>query len=180
LTKRPVNTDGLEWRFDTRLDRFLLIARSLISCDGCAEGLLAEARSQTEMANISTDFEYSFAIRVVVRVALAHLQTFPESRDTISLRIQTNGCNVPELILRALPWSERATFFIRDVLGYSRRECPLLMEMSDANVDQIRAVAREHIAGLVGVSPDSIVVWYQHKLFDSDQPSHQPDALGGL
>jgi DNA-directed RNA polymerase specialized sigma24 family protein len=168
LTNQPVHTDNSKWRFDTHRDRFRFIAKSLVSCDSCAEDLLAGARVQTEMASISAGFEYSYAIRIVVRLALAHIQTCPESRGAGACHIDPNGSHAAEPVIRTLPWPERATFLIRDVLGYSRRHCSLLMGISDANVDEILARAHQHIARATGTSPDSLAVWYQHELVEHD------------
>ena len=49
------------------------------------------------------------------------------------------------LPLEALPWAERVTYFLREVLHYSRRDCALLLGISDANVDELNRFARKRM-----------------------------------
>jgi hypothetical protein len=44
-----------------------------------------------------------------------------------------------------LPWPERAVYFLREALRYSRRDTALLLGMSDANIDQLYLFAQKRI-----------------------------------
>jgi hypothetical protein len=44
-----------------------------------------------------------------------------------------------------LPWPERAVYFLREVLRFSRRDTALLLGMSDANIDQLHKFAERRI-----------------------------------
>jgi DNA-directed RNA polymerase specialized sigma24 family protein len=152
--------------FDAQHQRFLLAATSLLSCENCAEGLLQQASLQVTQATcISGGFEYSFAMRAVVRLAIAHMQHCPRPEKGRS-HGGRNGLADARLLLQLLPWPERAAYFLREILGYSRRDSSLLIGMSDAQVDQMLAIARRRIASFWGAGPDALKILYRRELLE--------------
>jgi hypothetical protein len=48
---------------------------------------------------------------------------------------------------KALPLQERVVLFLRDVLGYSRRDVSLSAGISDVRADRLLSLARRRVAG---------------------------------
>lgn len=136
-----------KWRqvFVTRHSEFMLTASILLSCSVCADDLVKAARAEVQTARVSAGFEYAFAMRAIVRRAI--ILTVRRSQCGNS----ASDCGHPEgniaiaPCLRMLPWSERAVYFLRDVLDYSTRDVSLLMGSSDSQVDQLLSIARKRM-----------------------------------
>jgi hypothetical protein len=85
------------------------------------------------------------AIRAVAKAAVAH------KLRTANPAIETGEPEPPKQrfpgipCIGMLPWPERAVYFLREALRYSRRDTALLLGMSDANIDQLYLFAQKRI-----------------------------------
>lgn len=167
--------DGDDWDdvFEVQRDRFLIAACALLSCRTCATTIIEEAHSLVRDARIATDFRYKFAMRAVVRLAISH---------RLECSVNTSGarpCDHRDVAptgyapLEPLPFLERAVYFLRDILGYSRRETSLMMGMHDSHVDQLLRVAQARIGAENG-SSNSPREWYRQKLLQCDATQMHP------
>ena len=85
------------------------------------------------------------ALREVIKAAIARNegcfeQDF-EQRAGFALHRRHSG----PLPLEALPWAERAVYFLHEVQHYARRDTALLLGMSDGEVDQLKKCARRRM-----------------------------------
>ena len=92
------------------------------------------------------DFGEISAIRAVVKASISyHRKTAcsaikaEASDDALKYRFP----GIPPIGM--LPWPERAVYFLREALRYSRRDIALLLRMSDASVDQLFVFAERRI-----------------------------------
>ena len=86
------------------------------------------------------------ALREVVKAAIARNENSVEPQDVeekwdIALQRWQSG----PLPLEALPWAERAVYFLREVLKYVRRDTALLLGLSDREVDRLTRSAKQRM-----------------------------------
>lgn len=158
--------------FNAQHDRFLFAATTLLTCNRCAREIITEARSLIQEVWISRDFQVAFALRTIVRLAITHRLKYPEGLSA------TQYCDHKEIDssvsppLCTLPFLERAVYFLREILGYSRRDTCLMIGMYDSHVDQLLELARARMPN--GLS-DSIREWYRQNLLPIDlAETHDP------
>lgn len=85
------------------------------------------------------------ALREVIKAAIARNEEYFEQdfeqRAGIALLRRHSG----PLPLEALPWAERAVYFLHEVQHYARRDTALLLGMNDGEVDQLKRSARRRM-----------------------------------
>ena len=85
------------------------------------------------------------ALREVIKAAIARNEEYFEQdfeqRPCFALHRRHSG----PLPLEALPWAERAVYFLHEVQHYARRDTALLLGMSDGEVDQLKRSARRRM-----------------------------------
>lgn len=86
------------------------------------------------------------ALREVVKAAIARNEDSIEPQDIeqqwgMALQRWQSG----PLPLEALPWAERAVYFLREVLRYVRRDTALLLGLSDGEVDHLARSAKQRM-----------------------------------
>ena len=85
------------------------------------------------------------ALREVIKAAIARNEdTFDQESEhqaAIALHRQHSG----PLLLEALPWAERAVYFLHEVQHYARRDTALLLGISDGEVDQLNKSAKKRM-----------------------------------
>jgi DNA-directed RNA polymerase specialized sigma24 family protein len=85
------------------------------------------------------------ALREVVKAAIARNEDSSEhdieQRSDIALHRWHSG----PLPLEALPWPERAVYFLREVQHYTRRDTALLLGISDGEVDELKKSAKKRM-----------------------------------
>ena len=88
-------------------------------------------------------WEQICAIRAVVKAAIAYKLKNPncasEAEAPVTPKHQFH--RIPHVGM--LPWPERAVYFLREVLRFSRRDTALLLGMSDGNIRPTLQVCRE-------------------------------------
>ena len=108
--------------------------------------ILEEAIAALEGSPLRCDFARNSAIRAVVKASLSY------HRRTGALAIKAEAAadgpkyrfpGIP--LIGILPWPERAVYFLRHALCYSRRDTSLLLGMSDANIDQLHSLAERRL-----------------------------------
>ena len=99
-----------------------------------------------EGSPLHRDFAGISAIRAVVKASISsHRRTAGSaikaeaSDDALKYRFP----GIPPIGM--LPWPERAVYFLREALRYSRRDIALLLGMSDASVDQLYIFAERRL-----------------------------------
>jgi hypothetical protein len=141
VTRRSESQDW-EPVFAANQARFQLAAGSLLSCAGCIAHVLSEARIQVEAAQIPARFQYGFALRALVQIVLRHLRHCSECiRGGVMTAVESDA----PFPFKALPAQERLVYFLRDILGFSRRDVSLLIAITDSQADQLLALARRRI-----------------------------------
>jgi hypothetical protein len=110
------------------------------------EQILAEALVALEGSPLHRDFGEISAIRAVVKASISyHRRTAGSaikaeaSDDALKYRFP----GIPPIGM--LPWPERAVYFLREALRYSRRDTALLLGMGDASIDQLYFFAERRI-----------------------------------
>ena len=107
------------------------------------ETILRKALSDLENSPCEVTFEQ--AIHAVIDIAIeydretANSQLQPKTPHLVKLRVP--GISQ----IATLPWPERAVYFLRGILHYSREEIGLLLNMNDVQIDQFYKFAAKRI-----------------------------------
>ena len=135
---RDTNREGM-WTslFEEQHSRLSEVAEMLLYRDVSPEQILEKALAALEGRPFRTAFGLVSATRAVVKSAIAYNQRDTDSRVGVASSGPVINVHSGPLPLEALPWAERAVYFLRDVLRYSRRDAAMLLRMSDAEVDQL-------------------------------------------
>ena len=84
------------------------------------------------------------ALREVIKAAIArNADPFEQNLEQRAFALQRRHSG--PLPLEALPWAERAVYFLREVQHYALRDTALLLGMSDGEVDQLKKSARRRM-----------------------------------
>jgi DNA-directed RNA polymerase specialized sigma24 family protein len=119
-------------------------ARTLLR-RGQTEAVLSEALETLQGSTPSENYWHAFAMRTVVKAAISQNLESSLSDKVVDISSYESREDLEALQMAGLPWAERAVYFLRKVLRYSRRDTALLMRMSDSNVDQLLMFAEKRI-----------------------------------
>jgi DNA-directed RNA polymerase specialized sigma24 family protein len=134
------------WRqFFSEQHTVLAFAARTLLRQGQTESVLAQALATLQGSTPSEDYWHAFAMRTVVKAAISRNLENPLSDKVVDISSYESREELEALQMAGLPWAERAVYFLRKVLRYSRRDTALLMRMSDANVDQLLMFAEKRI-----------------------------------
>lgn len=137
---------GDKWRilFQERRAELSVVAAMLLFRKISTEQILECALTALEGSSFHEVFGPISALRAVVKASIADSREAHSKFQVASANLIRDGLlgGVP---VGALPWFEHAAYFLREVLGYSRRDTALLLGLSDANVDQLHNIAGKRI-----------------------------------
>jgi len=85
------------------------------------------------------------AVREVIKAAIARNEDCFEQEFEHNAGIALPRRQSGPLPLEALPWAERAVYFLHEVQHYARCDTALLLGMSDGEVDQLNKSARKQM-----------------------------------
>ena len=131
--------------FEEHHSELMEVAEILLHRHGSPEAMLLTALAELDGRPFDKAFGKVAATRAVVKAAIAHNYTGIDSWILTASSGSFEEEQLGPLPLEALPWAERATYFLRDVLHYSRRDCALLLGISDANVDELNRFAAKRM-----------------------------------
>jgi hypothetical protein len=138
----------LRWRklFENQTATFEEATHMLLYRKEDPKQILSAAIGQLKDRRFDDVFAPVCALREVVKAAIARNEYFVEQRDIeqewgVVLRRSQSG----PLPLEALPWAERAVYFLREVLHYVRRDTALLLGLSDGEVDHLTRSAKQRM-----------------------------------
>jgi hypothetical protein len=121
------------------------VAEMLLPSRVASGQVLEQALTSLEGSPLRETFGQLCAIRAVAKAAIAYklknANCASEAEAPVTPEHQF-PC-IPHVGM--LPWPERAVYFLREVLRYSRRDTALLLGMSDANIDQLHKFAERRI-----------------------------------
>jgi hypothetical protein len=143
---REIN-QGRMWSalFEEHHSQLMEVAEILLYRNGSPEAILQSALAELDGRIFDKASGHVAATRAVVKAAIAHNYTGIDSW-IITASSGTIDYEHPGLrSLENLPWAERATYSLRDVLHYSRRNSALLLGISEANVDELNRFARKRM-----------------------------------
>ena len=129
--------------FEEHRTTLIAVAEMLLNYRVSPDEILDKTITALGASPVRETFGPASAIRAVVKTAVAHNCEVPnsrtegESQDPAKYRSFEGTCG------GMLPWPERAVYFLRGALPYSRRETALLLGMSDSNIDQLYKLAEE-------------------------------------
>lgn len=154
--KRESN-QGEMWRALFQQQHSLLteVAEMLLYRSVSPEVVLQSALADLEGHLFDKSFGEVSATRAVVKAAIAYNYTAIDSWIVTTSSGPVNGDLSGPLPLESLPWAERAVYFLREVLRYSRRDTALLLGISDTNVDELNKFARKRMGIQVNTVHDS-------------------------
>jgi hypothetical protein len=120
-------------------------ANALLTCS-CVDAVLDCAREEACAMDVPGAFRYGYALRAVVKTAIAHAL---ECREQITGQA-SESADLPfaapkSAHIKSLPMPERFVYFLVEILGYPRRDVSLLVGLSDANTDQMLSMARRRL-----------------------------------
>jgi hypothetical protein len=85
------------------------------------------------------------ALREVIKAAIARNEgSFEQDFEHVA-GIDLHRWHSGPLPLEALPWAERAVYFLHEVQHYARRDTALLLGMCDGEVDQLKKSAKKRM-----------------------------------
>ena len=131
--------------FEEHHSELMEVAEMLLYRNGSPEAILQAAFAELDGMPFDKAFAKAAATRAVVKAALAHNYTGIDSWILTASSGTFEDEHTGLLPLEALPWAERATYFLRDVLHYSRRDCALILGICDTNVDELNRLARKRM-----------------------------------
>ena len=143
LQSRQRAIHGGTWKalVDSHRPELLSTIESLISCD-CSESLLQEAERKLTIVDIPEPFKLTFALRTVVKFAIARVQQCDQTPAGLPL----HGSDRPDCpLIRSLPPDERFVYFLTEQLNYPRRDVSLLVGISDSQAEHLLSQARRHL-----------------------------------
>ncbi len=135
------------WRrlFHEQHARLTAAAEAILHRKASTEQILRTALEDSEGRPFHEIFGPASALRSVVKAAIASNHTVNNHEDPVAVPTPKSDEGENAHPLLELPWAERAVYFLRAVLNYSRRDTALLLEMSDAHVDQLMGFAETRI-----------------------------------
>ena len=138
---------GAMWRalFDEQKSQLTEIAEILLYRCGSPEQIVQSALTQLEHEPFYEPSAKVSSFRAVVKATIAYNYSIDNPETVLASRVSVSERNAGPLPLESLPWAERAVYFLREVLQYSRRDTALLLAISDANVDQLSRFAKKRI-----------------------------------
>lgn len=117
--------------------RLTEVAEILLRRSGSPEQLVQTAFAELQHYPFYDPFGKISAVRAVVKATIAHNYASVDSWIlTTSSGAISDERSGPQP-LEAIPWAERAAYFLHEVLHYSRRDTALLLGISDAHVDEL-------------------------------------------
>ena len=120
------------------------VAEMLLPNRVASAQVLEQALTSLEGSPLRETFGQLCAIRAVVKAAIAY--KLKNANCGSEAEAPVTPKQFPRIrYVDMLPWAERAVYFLRVVLGYSRRDTALLLGMSDANIDQLHKFAERRI-----------------------------------
>jgi len=131
--------------FEEHHSKLMEVAEMLLYRNGSPEAILDTALAELNVRPFDKAFGCVAATRAVAKAAIAHNYTGIDSWIITASSGTIDYEHPGPRPLEALPWAERAIYFLRDVLHYSRRDSALLLGISDANVDELSRVARKRM-----------------------------------
>jgi hypothetical protein len=108
----------------------------LVPCD-CDHRILAKVEAEVRERSVADEFKLRFLIRTLIRSVIQHLR---ECTNRNAWHSPARGGSVVEI-----PAQERLVYFMRDILEYSTRDTSLLIEITDAQVENLLSLARNRI-----------------------------------
>ena len=146
--------------FNEQRATLIAVAEMLLPSRVAPGQVLEQALTSLEGSALHDTFGQICAIRAVVKAAIAYklknANCATEAEEPVPQKYQFPP--IPHVDM--LPWPERAVYFLRETLRYSRRDTALLLGMSDANIDQLHKFAEKRIR------------------YFSDAPAQWPDVSG--
>ena len=136
-----------QWRdlFASHKEALSSVARILTEGPCSPAVALFNAESKIKDRDIPEEFRYRYAIRSVVLAALV-IPSLEECPDGFELFDSGSGDLAEfEARMAALPRRERCVVFLRDVLGYSKRETGLLLGVGDSQVEDSHYSGRKQL-----------------------------------
>jgi hypothetical protein len=146
MTRETIQEEKWRSLFQEQHARLVLAIETLLYRNESPEQILRAALTELEGRPFHEFFGQVSALRAVVKAAIAHNYTLFAPQIASSLPVSVNDENMAAPFLAALPWSERAVYFLSEILHYARRDTALLLGISDSNVDQLIRFAKKLIA----------------------------------
>ena len=131
--------------FEEHHSELMEVAEILFYRHGSPEAMLLTALAELDGSPFDKAFGKAAATRAIVKAAIAHNYTVIDSWILTASSGSFDDEHPGLMPLEDLPWAERATYFLRDVLHFSRRDCALLLGISDTNVDELNRFARKRM-----------------------------------
>lgn len=132
-------------RFFEEQHAMLAFAAQTLLRHGPAEPVLSEACTMLQGSTPRENYRQAFAMRTVVKVAISQNLQNPAAEKVIEINRHPSRDDFENHQIANLPWPERAVYFLRNILRYSRRDTALLLRTSDSNIDQLLRLAEKRI-----------------------------------
>ena len=132
--------------FEEQHATLIAVTEMLFGRRASPEQILEEALVALEGSPLHRDFGEISAIRAVVKASISsHRKTAGSAikAEASDDALKYGFPGIPPIGM--LPWPERAVYFLREALRYSRRDIALLLRMSDASVDQLYVFAERRL-----------------------------------
>jgi len=135
------------WRdlFENRHATLVEAAHLLLCQHQDPEVILRIAFNRLKNRTFHEFFGRVSAVREVIKVALERNDEFSEEEFRQPADLTPEWWPAGPLPLDALPWAERAVYYLREILHYARRDTALLLGVSDGEVDGLLTSARQRI-----------------------------------
>lgn len=162
-----------EWRdlFRSHGEALSSVARILTEGPCSPAVLLVNAEAKIKDRDIPNPFKFRYAIRTVALTALG-IPPLEECADGFEL-FDSGSAELVEFEswMAALPRPERSVVFLREMLGYSRRETALFLSIGDSRVDDLLQLGRSRLLLQGPVPFDRVKRYFQASASFAQEPS---------
>jgi hypothetical protein len=111
----------------------------LVQCE-CDYQILTHVEAEVRERSVPDEFKLRFLVRTLVQNVIHHLRVCAHPKPDSHCPAQDPSSSIAET-----PYQERLVYFMRDILGYSKRDTSLLIGVTDAQVEELLSFARKRI-----------------------------------
>jgi hypothetical protein len=155
MTQAQIDEELWKALFTEQHEPLTEVAEMLLCRNDSTEQILQAALAELLEHPFCETFARASAIRAVVKAAIAYDYSHFDLTTALAASVSSGDEQLRPLPLKVLPWAERATYFLREVLRFSRRDSALLLGIPDSAVDRFDCIARRRMKVPVDPQIDS-------------------------
>lgn len=138
--QRSEESDIRKEAFDVYREMLEFYATYLLPCT-CTQAVLEELTNAANWSAVPDEFKVGYLLRVLVQTVIGHIRQCTEIPNSARFSSDSDVLAVAE----GLPTKERLVYFLRETLNCRTRDTSLMLDVSDAHVEELFGSARERV-----------------------------------